>query len=107
MNRPAECAWRVGVNRASCVIRWSLGAVLLWACSDRSAWAYVDPGTGAQVFGSVWPMLAVIGVAVLATLGFARSYVTGIARAIWRNRLWSIPLMVLACAVAAWCVLAG
>ena len=62
--------------------------VVAWLVAAWPAAAYIDPGTGSAVFSSLAPILGMIGVVVIAALGFARTYVAAAARFAWRQKLW-------------------
>ncbi|MHC4788034.1 MAG: sulfatase-like hydrolase/transferase, partial [Planctomycetota bacterium] len=79
---------------------------LALALEARFAGAYVDPGTGGAVFSTLGPLLAMAGMLVVATLGFARSYVYRAARFAWRQKVW-LALALGAAALVAAVVLAS
>lgn len=58
-----------------------------------SVWAYIDPTTGGTVFSAAGPILAGIGVFLLAGCTYARAYLLAAARAAWRLRAWMIPAL--------------
>lgn len=79
----------------------------LWLLA-RPAFAYIDPGTGGAVFGSVAAMVGIMAIAAAATFGFARHYFRGIAAFIWRHRLIAGALLLgLAIGAAAFIIGAG
>ncbi|MHC4592979.1 MAG: hypothetical protein ACYS8L_09845 [Planctomycetota bacterium] len=61
----------------------------------RPASAYIDPGTGGAVFSALAPLIAMIGIMVVAVVGFGRTYVRLVAGFLWRRRVWVAVALVL------------
>ena len=75
-----------------------LKAALVWLLATsvgaRVADAYIDPGTGSAMFGSLLPILGMIGVVLVSALTFARGYVRFVLSSLWRRRMWLLILAV-------------
>ena len=55
--------------------------------------AYIDPTTGGTFLSAAGPILAGIGIILLAGCTYARAYLLAAARAAWRLRAWMIPAL--------------
>ena len=83
-------------RRTSGIVRISVPAlsfVLIVSCARRAD-AYIDPGTGGTMFSALAPLLGVIGIVFIATLGVFRTYVRLAVAFIWRHRCWAAGAVV-------------
>lgn len=78
-------------KRASSRTMGAAVAVAVGLClSAGPVWAYVDPGTGGAVFSNLVPILAALGVLLLATVRHVRLFAGMALRAAWRHRVWCL-----------------
>lgn len=72
-----------------------LACILAVIAFPRPASAYIDPGTGGVVFSALAPLIAMIGVVVVAVIGFGRTYLWLVTGFLWRRRVWVAVALVL------------
>ncbi len=93
-------------GRGPALPSWALAAAVLLS-APRSAYAYIDPGTGGQVLGSLAPILGAIAIVFAATFRWTWVYIRAGLGAVWRARLWSLPLLGAAAAAVVYLLLRG